>query len=803
VTPVRWAAPIVIALATALVYLPTLRNGFVDFDDQTNLVENPFFRGLDASALRWMFTNLDGHYLPLTWLSFALDHRLWGMNPVGYHLTNALLHVANAVVVYVLGVRLLRLAFRLRPDEASAALYIGAAVSAALFALHPLRVESVAWATERRDVLSGLFFLLALDAYVRLHANASPRIAWAALGWYVLSLLAKPVGMSLAIVLVVLDVYPLRRLPGRIADWRRRDLRPAWIEKVPFVVLGVATAVVEGIAERSADTFYSLAQYGVTGRIGQAFFALAFYVWKTVVPVGLSPLYQLPVGWGFARLDVVVSAVFVLATTIGLVLARRRWPWALASWVAYAALLAPVLGIAQAGPHVAADRYSYLATLGWALVAGGAVLATDVAARARATPPFSFRVATLVAAAAAAALGVATWRQIGVWHDSLTLWRTAVAADPSCYICLNNLGNALVRAGRGSEASPYFEAAMRIQPADADAHANLGTVAMQAGRDVEARREFDVALAIDPTHAVAHTNVARLLLDAGDAEGALPHLEAALRKEPNMAEARTNLGLARMRLGDLVAAERELRRAVVLQPDLAIAHNNLGSLLLRLARAEDAAAEFRRAATLDPDFAEPRYNLGLALAALDRADEAIVAQRDAIRIRPSYASAQRELVNLLVASGRDDEARAQAQAAEAVVPGAGATAALAISYMQSGRARDAITVLQRVLARDPSDADAASLLAWLFATSADDALRDGAAAVTLAERAVAAAGAAPDADRLDTLAAAYAEVQRFGDALATARRAKATAESSGATELAREIDERLVQYERGRPYRSD
>ena len=793
---------VVVALATAVAYVPTLANGFVDFDDQTNLLENPFFRGLGPTALRWMFTNLDGHYLPLTWLSFAVDHQIWGMNPVGYHVTNALLHVANAVVFYFLTVRLLRLAFRdSSPD--SPRLYIAAALGAALFALHPLRVESVAWATERRDVLSGLFALLALDAYVRAHTRADGRFAWAALAWYVPSLLAKPVGMSLPIVLVILDVYPLCRLPGRVGAWVRGDLRPIWIEKIPFVMLGVATAIVEGVAERSLDTFYSLTQYGISGRIGQAFFALAFYLQKTVLPRGLSPLYQLPVGWGFARPEVFVSAAAVVIATVVLFLLRRRWPWALASWLAYVALLAPVLGIAQAGPHIAADRYSYLATLGWAVVAAGAIFSLDVTARAGRRPRVAFGVAASVGVAVAAALGVLTWRQIGVWHDSVALWRTAVAADADCYICLNNLGNALVRAGRGEEAPPYFAAALRIQPGDADAHANLGTVALQAGRDVDARREFERALEIDPGHAVAHTNVGRLLLDAGDAEAAIPHLEAALRKEPNMAEARTNLGLAFLGRGDVTAAERELRRAVLLQPDLAVARNNLGTLLLRTGRSEEAAGEFRRAADLDATFAEPRYNLGLALAALDRADDALAALRDAVRIRPAYASAQREIVDLLIANGREDEARAQADAADRVAPDSGATTALAISYMQGGRSRDAIAVLQKVVARDSTDADATSMLAWILATTSDDGLRDGVAAVTLAERAVAAAGDAPDADRLDTLAAAYAEVGRYVEATSVARRAQAAAEAASLGDLAREIGERRVLYEQGRPYRAD
>jgi tetratricopeptide (TPR) repeat protein len=798
----RWLPVALVVIATAIAYLPTFRNGFVDFDDQTNLTENPFFRSFAPASLRWMLTNIDGHYLPLTWLSYAVDFQIWGMNPAGYHLTNLLLHLANAIVFALLGVRLLCVAFRVPRERAPRTLWIAGAIAAGLFALHPLRVESVAWATERRDVLSGLFFLLALDAYVRFHAARRDGIAWSALAWYLASLLAKPVGMGLPLALVALDFYPLRRLAGAPHTWLRRELRGVWLEKIPFVLLGLGAAVLEGIAERSASTFYTLAQHGIPGRIGQAFYALTFYLVKTVVPVRLSPLYQLPVGWQFMRGDVFASIAFVVGAAAVLFALRRRLPGLLTAAAVYIAMLAPVLGFAQAGPHITADRYSYLATLGWVVVVAGAIFNLDLGTRAGRRPPLSFGAATGVASVVMVLLAVLTWRQIGVWHDSETLWRTAVAADDQCYVCLNNLGNALVRAGRNAEAPPYFEAAMRVQPDNADAYTNIGVVAMQQGRDADARREFERALAMEPTHAVANTNLAKLILD-DDVQGAIAHLRTALQREPDMAEAHTSLGLGLMNTGDMAGAERELRRAVELMPDFAIARNNLGVYLYKQNQLDDAVREFRRAAELDPNFAEPRYNLALVLAGQEHTEDALAALREAVRIRPAYPNAQQKLIELLIASGRDDEARAQSAIASQALPDSNAPATLALAYMQAGKAREAISQLRALVAKDPDNADDASTLAWMLATTGDGSLRDGKTAVTLAERAVAAAGDGVDADRLDTLAAAYAEVGRFDEAVATAKRAKSVAESTGSTDLGREIADRLALYERRQPYRVD
>jgi tetratricopeptide (TPR) repeat protein len=791
---------LVVAVATVVAFLPTFANDFVDFDDQTNLTENPYYRGLGPSHLAWMFTHIDGLYIPLTWISFAVDYLLWGMDPVGYHLTNLVLHAGNGVVFYWICVRLYRLA-RLDGDVWCRC---GAAGAAALFALHPLRVESVAWATERRDVLSGLLVLLTLLAYLRTHGRTPGRrgpgerepLAWGALALFAASLLAKSVGMSLVVVLVVLDVYPLGRLPGRPAAWLRPVHRRVWLEKLPFLVLGLVAAVVAGIAQRYAGALYSFDDYPLRDRFGQVFWALAFYLGKTLWPAGLSPLYPIPVGWELMRADVLAAAVLVLALSAALVALRRRWPAGLAAWVCCVAFLAPLLGLAQSGPHIAADRNTYLAMLGWAAVGGGLVpaLARGAEGTRRA------RLALAGLCVAATVLAVLTWRQVGIWHDSITLWRTAVAASPTCYVCQNNLGNAYLRAGRTDEAAPHFEAALAVQPGDADGRANLGNVALRAGKTEEARRAFEAALAIDPDHSVALTNLGRILLDEERVDEAIARLEHALRVDPVNGEAHSNLGLALMGLDRLDEAEPHLREATRILPD-AVSWNNLAILELERDRVEDAVAAFRRAGEADPQFPEARYNLGLALERLDRTDDAEAAYRAALAIEPGYLRARASLGALLLATGRREEGlRALGEVARA--GGAAATSGVVFGAMGAGRWADAVAVLELARASETDGDEAASLLVWVLATAPDADVRRGVEAVVLGETLLARAEA-PGADLLDNVAAAYAEVGRFDDAVATARRAHAAAEADGNTELATEITARLAEYAAGHPYRSE
>lgn len=506
---IGWPVAAAVAAATLAAFLPALSNEFVDWDDKPYLLENPGFRGLGPAHLKWMFTTmLAGSYVPLTWLSFAVDYQLWGLDPLGYHLTSLILHAINAAVFCVLALRLLE---RSAPAEPRL-LRLGAAFAALAFSLHPLRVESVAWAIERRDVLSGLFYLLSLLAYVQ--GRLGPSLAC-----FALSLLSKAIGISLPIALIILDAYPLRR--------------KAWLEKVPFCLLALAAGVVGSIGQVRTPVAQAIV-LDWTGRLAQACYGLAFYIRKTLWPWPLLPLYEAPALLNPWEARFLLSASAAIALTLAALLARKRWPAGLACWLVYAATLAPVLGLIPFGHQLVADRYSYLACLPWALLAGAGLIRLS-----RVWP----RPAAALGAALLLALGALSWRQTRVWHDTLSLWSHAVAHDPSMAIPQHNLGRALARRGRLEEALAHYRAAIRLNPAYAIAYNSLGWALAGQARLQESEAAYRESLRLKPDYWEALSNLGLCLARQGRLQEAQASLEQALRINPEAAGVQKNLGL--------------------------------------------------------------------------------------------------------------------------------------------------------------------------------------------------------------------------------------------------------------------
>ncbi|OLB93597.1 MAG: hypothetical protein AUH30_19810 [Candidatus Rokubacteria bacterium 13_1_40CM_68_15] len=597
--PVALAArvPLLIALVTFVVFSPALWNHFVDWDDQVNFLTNNDYRGLGWTHLRWMFTSfLMGQWIPLTWVTLGLDYTLWGMKPLGYHLTNLLLHAANAAVFFLVARRLLA---RATPAFPVPTLTASAAAAALFFALHPLRAESVAWVTERRDLLSGFFFLLTILAYLAARdVGREGARRWTALSivCYTLACLSKSMVVTLPVMLLLLDVYPLRRLELR--QWRTPAARALLVEKAPYIGLAVFTAVMAVWAQHANRYLTSLETLSVFERVPLALFSLAFYASKTLLPIGLSPLYELPVRINPLEARFALSAAAVVMVTTGVIVARR-WMALPAVWAAYALSVAPVSGILHNGHQLTHDRYSYLSCLPLALLFGGAMAAALVAVRTGVIRPSLARVATAAGVAWLVGLSLMTWHQAKVWRDNDTLWRYALDADPECAICHSNLGVSLYNRRILDPAMERFERSIALRPDRVRTHGNLGLALMAAGRSQEAVPHFEQVLAKYPTHNESRNNLAVSLLQLGRYDSAIDHLHEILRQEPDHVLAHTNLGAAFLDLHRPADALVELERASVIKPDLPQPRVGLIKTYLALGRVDAARSQLEVLRAID------------------------------------------------------------------------------------------------------------------------------------------------------------------------------------------------------------
>ncbi|HLK21830.1 MAG TPA: tetratricopeptide repeat protein [Bryobacteraceae bacterium] len=510
--PVYRSFPAIVALITFLVFLPALQNDWVNWDDTGNFLENSGYRGLGWTQIKWMWTtDLLRHYIPLSWMTLGLDYTIWGMNPLGYHLTNVMLHTANAVAFYFLAIAIFKIALG---ADAQSTIPLGAFCAALAFSLHPLRVESVAWITERRDVLCGLFYLIAILYYIHAYAPGSPhrrKYYWLSLASFALALLSKEIAVTLPALLLLLDVYPLRR-----------QLRQIWWNKIPFFALAAVLLF---------RMFFVSNEILINAHDGAGAFVkssacisnLAFYLWKTIVPASLSPVYA-------STSPLAIGAIVVLAITAAAVLLRPRFPALLAVWISYIVLLSPVLGFVATGPRLPNDRNTYLACLGWALVAGAAsALWWNRATAVRWLMPVTLLF-----------LIVFTEKQIRIWRDSDSLWTHALNVAPS-FTAYNNMAEALVSRGDDLWAAEDFRKSIALNPNYSPAHVGLGGALLRLRRIDDAAREFQAALALGRDVAFAHNGLACALALQGKPDEAISHFQQAIRLRPDYVDARRNL----------------------------------------------------------------------------------------------------------------------------------------------------------------------------------------------------------------------------------------------------------------------
>ncbi|MBV8879352.1 MAG: tetratricopeptide repeat protein [Planctomycetaceae bacterium] len=600
-----------------MTFLPCLRGRFLNFDDDGNFLANPHYRGLGLENLKWMFTDHAGHYIPLTWMTLGLDYVLWGMNPLGYHLTNVLLHALNAALCFFVFDGLLR---RARPGEDPASRAWIAAAGALLFSLHPLRVESVAWITERRDVLCGAFFLLSLLAYLRSIDDPSRR-KWLGLSLaaFAGSMLSKTLGMTLPVVLVLIDAWPLGR-------FRRERPTAVLIEKLPFVALMLTAAAVSAWAEHAVKAVYSVQDYPLVQSLAQPGYRISFYVRKMLFPAGLSPLYFYRPELGMAH---VAGWAAVLAATGAAAVSVRRFPELTVAWFSFLLLIFPASGVVQVGPHFAADRYTYLACLPLTALAVGAL--TLPTGRGR-------RVGAGVMALLLAGLAALSVRQCGVWRDSLTLWDRAIALEPDVYYSLKFRGSARLEASDPGGALADFSRAIELRPGYPESWYGRGITRAGLGDHAGAVEDLTTALQLAPgkegTLSARAVSRARL----GDKAGAREDIDQAAALAPDSFQVRMNRGLVRSLTGDPAGAEEDYTRALQISPEAAVAWYNRGLARARLGRGPEAVQDFDRAIALQPVYPEALAQRGVTRTRMKDPAGGIADLTESLRLKPDPAT---------------------------------------------------------------------------------------------------------------------------------------------------------------------
>jgi len=641
--------------ATWIVFWRTCSFEFVNFDDLTYTVENPAVRGgLNTEGITWALTEghkIDGNWMPLTWLSLTLDAHFHGINAGGFHFTNVLLHALNSVLLYWVLQSMTAAPWR-------------SGLAAALFAVHPLHVESVAWVAERKDVLSTFFGLLAIAVYVRYAQrparHESGRIWYLfALVLFVASLMSKQMLVTLPCVLLLLDYWPLRRvelaprsaLPGDVATedsaaavvdrsaseraFPKQSMPHVLAEKLPFLLLSVVFSTIVFFAQRDAGNVSTLTERPLATRSLNAVTAYAAYLRKTVWPDDLAIMYPYPAG-GISAMEVALSGLLLLAIAVIVLWQARRSPYLLVGWLWFLGTLVPVIGLVQVGDQRMADRYTYVPLIGiFVAVAWSCGVMAARSDRSRI-------VVCALAAAALAGLAVVSVRQVSVWQNSETLFVHALAVTRDNATAHVKVAGAYSSRGEEQLAIEHLRSALKIRPQDALAHYSLGVLAERQDRDDDAERHYRQSIEIEPQFAAAHTNLAVILDRQGQAEAALEHYRLAVAHDPADAQALFNLAVFWQARAAETAdaafyeqAEPFARTAASLRPADARCKALYGDILLQLRRFDDAARQFALATSLDSDLAAAHEGLGIALFELRRFDEALVPLTRAYEIAPT------------------------------------------------------------------------------------------------------------------------------------------------------------------------
>jgi tetratricopeptide (TPR) repeat protein len=588
---------VAMAVLTLGIYAQVIGHQFITFDDDSYIKENPMVnRGVTLAGLAWAFTTFyKANWHPLTWIAHMIDSQLFGLNAGGHLLVNALIHVANTLLVFW---------FLLRATHAR----WPSALVAALFALHPLHVESVAWAAERKDTLSTLFGLLSLIAYVRYaEAPSISRYAWTAIT-LALGLLAKPMLVTWPFVMLLLDYWPLRRLSQSTS--RKNflvSIAPLLREKLPLFALVTASAVVTSVAQSHGGAVRTFTDFPIALRLPNALVSYAKYLLLTFWPHDLAVCYPFA-PTGIPTWQIIGAAFLLIGITAFCLFQRKIRPYLIVGWLWFLGTLVPVIGLVQVGWQTMADRYFYIPSIGFfiALVFGLA----DIAKTRHVAPSLS----AAIAGGVLLVLATLTNAQIHLWSDSFTLFNHALAVTPLNLPIEQSLGLAMGKSGRYDEAAAHFEKILQIHPDFYDGLLNMGIMRFKQGRLLEAIEYCQAAIRSQPDAPKAHVQLAHALWKQNRDEAALEEMRRALQLAPKDADIRADFGLALELVGRIPEAIEQLHEALRLNPNNAEAHNNLGLALLASSNARESIPEFEAALRLNPELKVAADNLRRAQA---------------------------------------------------------------------------------------------------------------------------------------------------------------------------------------------
>ena len=635
-------------LGTLLVFCRAIGNDFIGYDDPDYVTQNSHVQGgLGWDGVQWaLASGAASNWHPLTWVSHMTDWSLFGADPRGHHADSLVWHALNAVLVFLL---LRRLTGGLWP----------AAFCAALFAWHPLRVESVAWVAERKDVLSGFFGLAALWAYLN-YARALPedrvlarRYYWSCFAAFALGLMSKPMLVTLPGVFLLLDYWPLSRMfPAAPGPGTSGKPACVWLEKIPFFSLSAVSSIVTFIVQKRGGTVSQA--LGLDVRLETALVAVPRYLGKLLFPFDLAVLYPHPGSWSFWA--VLGSALFAGAVTLVAWRQRRRRPWIIVGWLWFLGMLLPVSGIVQVGLQSMGDRYTYLPMLGVQIAVVWTVAEFMTSRSAR-------EMGAIAGIAILAGLAVRTWDQIGLWKDTFTLFDHALAVTDGNYMAYNNRGVFLEDHGRFQEAEADFRRALAIKADFDDANANLGHLLDKRGHPADALAYVRQAIATNPGLVPAHVDLGETLSDLGRIDDAIDEYRWVLARDPENEDALNDYGVALAMKGRLAEAEEHIAAALRLKPRDASAHSNIGNVHSMMGRVDDAIGDYQRSLAINPEAAETHYNLGTALSQKGRLAEAAGQYEAALKIRPVDPEAHANLGLVLAQLGRREEAIDQLETA--------------------------------------------------------------------------------------------------------------------------------------------